>query len=97
MATPIAAVSSITKLLPFTKKLWLPLLNMVGEKHEFRIVMTSSDYMECRIFFGLIVFERGEKREFVLRGTEAYVSSIANALVSKGLDIDKHLISPSSY
>lgn len=96
MATPISAISSVTKLLPFTKKLWLPLLNLVGEKHEFRIVMTSSDYMECRIFFGLIVFEKGQKREFVLRGTEAYVSSIANSLVSKGLAIDKHLIGPGS-
>ena len=93
MAAPIV-VSNAAKAMPFVKKLWLPFLNLIGEKHEFRIVITSPDYREIRLFWGLFVFEKGEKREFVLRGTEAYVSSVANALVSNGLDVEKHLLAP---
>ena len=96
MPSPVV-VDNAKNLLPLAKRLWLPLLNMVGEKHEFRITITSPDYMQCRLLFGLIVFERGEKREFVLRGTEAYVSSVANALVSQGFDVNKHLIGPEKY
>jgi hypothetical protein len=83
-----AVVANATKLLPFVTRLWLPLLNILGEKSEFRITITSPDYMEVRLFWGMISFERGEKREFVIRGTEAYVSSVANALLSRGFDVD---------
>ena len=35
------------------------------------------------IFVGVIHFEKGEKREFVVRGTEAYVSAIVSSLQSE--------------
>ena len=61
MAAPIVAVSSATKALPFVKKLWLPFLNLIGEKHEFRIVITSPDYREIRLFWGCLSLKKGRK------------------------------------
>jgi len=76
----------VTKSLPALKRMWLPLLNLVGEKNEFRIIVTSTDYIEFRVMWGLISYERGEKREFVVRGTDAYVNSIISSLEIKNLN-----------
>lgn len=83
MATPVAVASGVEKLLPFAKRIWLPLLNLLGEKHEFRVIVTSPDYMEIRFMWDIFVFEKGEKREFVLRGTEAYAKAIIGGLLSR--------------
>jgi len=76
---------TIIKSLPILKRMWLPLLNLVGEKNEFRIIVTSPDYVEFRVLWGLISYEKGEKKEFVVRGTEAYVASIISSLESRNL------------
>ena len=57
----VAPAGSITKALPLIKRLWIPLLNLVGEKNEFRIIITSPDYVEFRFLGGLISFEKGQK------------------------------------
>ncbi len=89
MAVPI---TNLVQALPFIKRaVWLPLLNLVGEKNEFRIIITSSDYVEIRVLWGLFSFERGEKREFVVQGTEAYVTSIISSLSSRGLDVSGYI------
>lgn len=85
----VQPASSITKSLPFLKRLWVPLLNLVGEKNEFRIIITAPDYVEFQAFWGLISYEEGQKAEFVVRGTESYVTSIISSLSSKGLDVHK--------
>ena len=82
------------KLVPLIKRMWLPLLNLVGQKNEFRIIITSPDYVEFRILWGVISFEKGEKREFVVRGTEAYVDAIMTTLSSRGLQPWKELVHP---
>ena len=85
---PIAP-GPITRLLPLLKRMWLPFLNLVGKKSEFRIVVTSPDHIEVRVFWGLLHFERGEKREFVVRGTDAYINSIISSLKLKKFNVDK--------
>ena len=88
MALPTAGV---TKLLPYLQRMWIPLLNLVGEKNEFRIIITSPDYIEFKVLWGVISYERGEKKEFVVRGTEPYVQSIVSSLSSRGLRVTKVL------
>ena len=71
---------NIMKTLPVSKRILLPLLNLVGEKSEFRIVVTSPSYREFRVLWGLITYEEGEKKEFVIRGTASYINSIVSTL-----------------
>lgn len=92
----VVPASSIKKALPLTKRLWIPLLNLVGEKNVFRIIITSPDYVEFRFLWGLISFEKGQKIEFVVTGTESYVTSIISSLSSKGLDVNKVML-PRSW
>ncbi len=82
----MAVPAKITKSIPPIKKFWLPLLNLVGRKGEFRIIVTSPDYVEFRVLWGLISFEKGETREFFIRGTEAYVKSIISSLEKNNLN-----------
>ena len=88
MAAPVA----ITKSLPILKRMWLPLLNLVGEKNEFRIIVTSPDYVEFRVLWGVISYEKGEKREFVVRGTGEYVKSIISSLEMRNLNAKNILL-----
>ncbi len=83
----MAVPATITKTIPILKRMWLPLLNLVGEKNEFRILVTAPNYVEFRVLWGLISFEKGEKKEFVVRGTEAYINSIISSFESKKLSI----------
>ena len=88
----MVAYNAVTKSLPLFKRLWIPFLNLVGEKNEFRIVITSPDYVEFRVFWGLISYERGEKREFVIRGTDTYINTIISSLTLKNLNVEKLLL-----
>lgn len=83
----MAVPAIITKTIPILKRMWLPLLNLVGEKNEFRIVVTAPNYVEFRVLWGLISFEKGEKKEFVVRGTAAYVKSIISSFENKKLSV----------
>ena len=64
--------------IPFSRRIWLSLLNFIGEKNEVRIIATSPDYMEIDLW--ILRFEKGEKREFRIRGTEAYIKVIMSSL-----------------
>ena len=88
MAMPVA----ISKSLPILKGMWLLLLNLVGKKNECRIIITSPDYVEFRVLWGVISYEKGEKREFVVRGTDAYIKSIISSLGMKNLDVKTILL-----
>lgn len=68
------------------------LLNVIGEKHEFRIICTSPDYKEVNILWGLYRWEEGEKKEFVIRGTESYIQSITSSLMDEKFDV-KYIVS----
>lgn len=77
---------SVVQTLPILHRVWLPILNLAGKKCEYRIIITSPDYIEFRVLWGLISFEKGEKREFVVRGTEAYIDSIISSLEARRLN-----------
>lgn len=77
---------AITKSLPALTRMWLPLLNLVGERNEFRVVVTSPNYVQFRFLWGLVSYEKGEKKEFVVRGTEAYVMAIISSLERMNLN-----------
>mgnify|MGYP003997529411 FL=1 len=76
----MAVPDNIVKSLPIHKRMWIPLLNLVGKKCEFRIIVTSPNYVNFRVLWGAISYETGEKREFVVRGTEKYVNSIISSM-----------------
>ena len=64
---------------------------MIGEKNEYKIVVTSPDYMEFKFLWGMVSFEKGEKKEFTIRGTEAYVNKIVSSIEHKNLNAVKIL------
>ncbi len=87
MAAPVAVV----KLLPLLKRMWLPLLNLVGEKNEYRVIVTAPNYMEFTFLWGVLHFEKGEKREFAVRGTEAYFNSLMSGVGKLGFNVSRSL------
>ena len=80
---------AISKSLPPLAQFILPFLNLIGKKNEFRIVISSPNYMEIRLLWGLFTWEKGEKKEFVLRGTDVFQQAIISNLQIKGLNVDK--------
>jgi len=48
------------------------LLNLIGKKNTYRITVTGKDYSKLEIFWGMILIEKGEKREIELTGTEKF-------------------------
>ena len=80
---------AIIKSLPMLKIVSLNLINLIGKKNEFRIVISSPNYMEIRFLWGLFTWEKGEKKEFVLRGTDAFIQTIIANLEKKGLNVNK--------
>ena len=81
-----------TKLpLSLFKKIIFSLFNLVGKKNEYRVIVTSPNYVEFRFLWGLISFEKGEKKEFLIQGTETYVNKVIDTLSKKNLDTQKIL------
>lgn len=75
----------IKSLLPMFQRLWIPFLNLIGQKNEYRIVITTENYIEIRIMFGFVTFEKGQKSEFVIRGTDAYINAVISSINKRGL------------
>lgn len=74
------------------KRVWFALLNLIGQKNEYRVIVTSKDYMEIEILWGVLRFEKGEKREFVIRGTEAFFKAFLNTVKNKGFDVSREIL-----
>jgi len=47
-------------------------LNLIGKKNTYRITVTGKDYSKLEIFWGMILIEKGEKREIEITGTEKF-------------------------
>lgn len=84
-------VNSLLQIIPLIDKIWLPLLNLIGQKNEFRVIVTSPLYVEIKILYGLVTIEQGEKKEFLLRGTDIYINSIVKTISNTGLDVKSFL------
>jgi hypothetical protein len=44
------------------------LLDIFKERQRIRLIVTSPDYCELRICWGLVEFTKGSKREFLIEG-----------------------------
>jgi hypothetical protein len=44
------------------------LVDIFEKRQRIRLIVTSDDYMELRICWGLIEFTKGSKREFLIEG-----------------------------
>lgn len=88
MAVPL----NITSALPILKRIWLPFLNLIGEKNEVRIILTAPDYVEFRVFWGFISYTKGEKREFIITGTDSYVKKGVSSMSKRNLDVKTILL-----
>lgn len=88
----MSAPNVVTKSLSLLERMLIPFLNIFGKKNQFKIVITSPDYVKFRVLWGLISYEKGEKREFVISGTEAYTKAIVSSLISRNLNVEKLLV-----
>ena len=48
------------------------ILNLIGKKNNCRITITGKDYSRLEILWGMVLIEKGEKREIKITGTEKY-------------------------
>ena len=55
------------------------LLNLIGRKNTYRITVTGRDYSKLVLFWGMVLYEKGEKREIVT-GTEKYFNNYVKNL-----------------
>ncbi len=55
-------------------------LNFIGKKNTYQIFITGKDYSKLTILFGLITYEKGDKRMIEITGTEKYLDNIITKL-----------------
>ncbi|PKL16093.1 MAG: hypothetical protein CVV49_18045 [Spirochaetae bacterium HGW-Spirochaetae-5] len=55
-------------------------LNLIGKKNTYQIIITGKDYSKLTILFGLITYEKGDKRMIEITGTEKYLDNIITKL-----------------
>jgi hypothetical protein len=55
-------------------------LNLIGKKNTYQIIVTGKDYSKLTILFGLITYEKGDKRMIEITGTEKYLDNIITKL-----------------
>lgn len=79
--------TKILQSLPFATQVLLPVLNLWGERSVFVITVTSPDYVCIKVLWELISYEKGEKIEFKISGTQAYVNALLSALEKKQLRV----------
>jgi len=56
------------------------LLNLIGKKNTYRITVTGRDYSKLVLFWGMVLYEKGEKREIEVTGTEKYFNNYVKNL-----------------
>ncbi len=66
-------------------------LNLIGKKNTYRIIVTGKDYSKLELFWGMMVFEKGEKREIEFTGTEKYFNNFVRNLEQKQFTVKRLL------
>jgi len=66
-------------------------LNLIGKKNTYRILVTGKDYSRLEILWGMIIYEKGEKREIVLTGTEKYFNNYVKKLEQQQFKVKRIL------
>ena len=84
MSKPVVIRSVLRLPIRWYYKLLAPIINLIGQRKTFRIIATSPDYVGISVLFGLFKYEKGQRYEFVIRGTEKFAEIVTAALVRKG-------------
>ena len=66
-------------------------LNLIGKKNTYRIIVTGKDYSRLEIFWGMIIIEKGEKREIDIHGTEKFFNYYVKNLEQKQFNVKRIL------
>jgi len=74
---------------PFWLEIAKIFLNLTGTKHKYRIIIASKGYLEINLLWGLVHLEKGEKKEFVIIGTEKYLELVRRWLLKQNISITK--------
>jgi len=64
-------------------------LNFFGKKNTYQIIITGKDYSKLTILFGLITYEKGDKRMIEITGTEKYLDNIISKLDKQNFKVRK--------
>ncbi len=64
-------------------------LNLIGKKNTYQIIITGKDYSKLTILFGLITYEKGDKRMIEITGTEKYLDNIISKLDKQNFKVRK--------
>ncbi len=56
--------------------------DLLHEKQRHRVVITSPDYSQIEILWGLFRMEKGEKREFIIEGGPEFCEAVLQSLRS---------------
>ena len=64
-------------------------LNFFGKKNTYQIIITGKDYSKLTILFGLITYEKGDKRMIEITGTEKYLDNIITKLDRQNFKVRK--------
>lgn len=67
------------------------LLNLIGKKNTYRITVTGKDYSKLVLFWGMVLYEKGEKREIEVTGTEKYFNNYVKNLEKNQFRVTKVL------
>jgi len=64
-------------------------MNLIGKKNTYQIIITGKDYSKLTILFGLITYEKGDKRMIEITGTEKYLDNIISKLDKQNFKVRK--------
>lgn len=56
------------------------LSDVVSKRQRLRLIVTSPDYCELRLFWGALTFEKGSKREFLIEGGPGLCDAVMRSL-----------------
>ena len=69
------------------------LMDVLSRRQRIRLIVTSGDYVELRLLWGLIEFTKGEKREFLIDGGPGLCDTVIRQLEeSKTLRVVSHTL-----
>lgn len=60
------------------------IISLIKEKQQVRIIWTAPNYKEFVLLWGAFTYTSGEKREFLVEGTEWFCEKVSTHLFTSG-------------
>jgi hypothetical protein len=57
------------------------------KEETLRIIATGPDYVEVAVLWGLVHFERGEKKEFIIKGPPGFCKAVLEQMKLQGSNL----------